>query len=228
MRELSKRLVQVRERIELARKKSPFHQTIRLVAVTKGVDVEGICQAVEEGLREFGENRVQEAAAKIPRLPPLQWHMVGHLQTNKVKQALGLFELIQSVDRWPLAEEMDRQTKRIGKRADVLLQVNTQEDPSKFGVRPRDLLPTLEKMASLEKVKILGLMTIAPFVSDPQMSRPFFQKLRALREEAAKEEFPNCELSILSMGMSQDFEVAIEEGSTMVRIGTAIFGERPT
>lgn len=219
-------LGQVLERIERARKKSPFSQSVRLVAVTKGVDPSVIRQVAAEGLQEFGENRVQEAAAKIAELPSLRWHMVGHLQTNKVREAVRSFELIQSVDRLSLAEGMDREAERLNKVAQVLLQVNTQEDRSKFGFLPEVLLPALERLASLRHLNLLGLMTIAPLASDPERCRPCFKTLRSLRERAMKEEFPNCNLSILSMGMSQDFEVAIEEGSTMVRIGTALFGTR--
>ena len=219
-------LARVRERIERSAKRSVFAQSVRLVAVTKGVDTDRIRQAAFGGLEEVGENRVQEAAEKIPKLPSLEWHLIGHLQTNKVKQALALFELIQAADRLPLTEAIQREALRIGKTASLLIQVKSQEDPSKFGILPQELLPTLEKIAVLDHLRVLGLMTIAPLVSDPELARPFFRKLRSLKEAAAKEKFPNCDFSVLSMGMSQDFEVAIEEGSTMVRIGTAIFGER--
>ena len=219
-------LRRVLDRIEQARRRSPFAQSVRVVAVTKGVDLSRIQQAVAEGVQEFGENRVQEAASKVSDFPSLRWHLIGHLQTNKAKQALGLFELIQSVDRLPLAEAIQREAQRSDRTASILVQVNTQEDPSKFGILPQELLSILEKVAALDRLRVLGLMTIAPFVSDPEQCRPFFRKLRSLKESAEKETFPNCEVSILSMGMSHDFEVAIEEGSTMVRIGTAIFGER--
>ena len=219
-------LRRVLDRIEQARRRSPFAQSVRVVAVTKGVDLSRIQQAVAEGVQEFGENRVQEAASKVSDFPSLRWHLIGHLQTNKAKQALGLFELIQSVDRLPLAEAIQREAQRSDRTASILVQVNTQEDPSKFGILPQELLSILEKVAALDRLRVLGLMTIAPFVSDPEQCRPFFRKLRLLKESAEKETFPNCEFSILSMGMSQDFEAAIEEGSTMVRIGTAIFGER--
>ena len=224
--EIRENFANVREQIEQAKRRSPFSQTVRLVAVTKGIKSDLIHQAAREGIREFGENRVQEAAEKIPKLPSLHWHFVGHLQTNKVEQALRLFELIHSGDRLSLAEALDTEAERLGKTASLLVQVNTQEDPSKFGVMPKDLLPTLEKVALRKHLRVAGLMTIAPVASNPELCRPFFRKLRSLKESAAKEKFPNCDLSILSMGMSQDFEVAIEEGSTMVRIGTALFGER--
>ena len=220
------RVGQVLERIERAKQKSPFSPSVRLVAVTKGVEVALVREAAAKGLQEFGENRIQEAAPKVTQLPSLRWHMIGHLQTNKVRQALELFEFIQSVDRLSLVEGIDREARRLNKTVQVLIQVNLQEDPSKFGFLPEVLLRTLETIAPLNSLKVLGLMTIAPLAADPESCRPFFRKLRSLRERAAKEKFPNCDLSILSMGMSQDFEVAIEEGSNMVRLGTAIFGER--
>ena len=224
--DIREKIGQVLERIERARRRSSFSQSVRLVAVTKGVDVSLIRTAASEGLQEFGENRVQESASKIMTLSSLRWHMIGHLQTNKVRQALELFGLIQSVDRPSLVEAIDREAKRLNKTIQVLIQVNTQEGPSKFGFLPETLLRTLETITPLGSLKVFGLMTLAPPLADPQESRPFFRKLRSLREQAETEKFPNCDLSILSMGMSQDFEIAIEEGSNMVRIGTAIFGER--
>jgi hypothetical protein len=201
--------------------------SVQLVVVTKTVDVERILEAVASGAVLLGENRVQEAKEKIEKLGPIAgWHLIGHLQTNKAKYAVKLFELIHSVDNAELARELDKQAGKIGKKQDVLIEVSVAGEAAKAGV-PIDAVVALVREASkLKNLSIRGLMTIPPFLDDPGQVRPYFRKLRELSERIAAENIPGVSMRELSMGMSGDFEVAIEEGATMVRVGTAIFGER--
>jgi pyridoxal phosphate enzyme (YggS family) len=187
------------------------------VAVSKSFPAQAIEEAVAAGIAHIGENRVQEAVAKIPSLRhlPVTWHMVGHLQTNKAKTALELFDIIQSMDSLRLAEVLSRRAERA---VPVLLEVNVAGEASKFGLSPQEVLQTAEAVARLPHLDVRGLMTIAPLVGDPEEVRPVFRELRRLRDALGLPE--------LSMGMTDDFEVAIEEGATLVRIGRAIFGER--
>lgn len=202
---------------------------VRLIAVTKTVDAETLRQAVEVGLREFGENRVQEGREKVLRLreeipdSPLTWHLIGHLQRNKAGSAVELFDLIHSVDSPELVEVINRKAETLGKRQRLLIQVKLSDEESKYGMLKENLLPLLELLKGMKNVKAEGLMTIPPFFDNPEVARPYFRKLRQLRDYAEEEGFI---LPELSMGMTNDFEVAIEEGATIVRIGTAIFGER--
>lgn len=215
-------------------------EEIRLIAATKTVDIETIKEAVVAGLRTFGENRVQEAQKKISNLkshitPPtsplnnggaiggVEWHLIGHLQKNKAKYAVQLFDLIHTVDSIELAEELNKQAEKTGKIQRILVQVKLSEEETKHGVSEKGLLPALEKIKSLNNLKLEGLLTMPPFFEDPEKARPYFRRLREIREKAERKGFS---LPELSMGMSGDFEVAIEEGATMVRIGTALFGER--
>ncbi len=202
---------------------------VRLVAVTKTVDAETIKEAVDAGLRCFGENRVQEAREKISNLKSqisnsrIEWHLIGHLQKNKSKYAVQLFDLIHTVDSIDLAEELNRQAEKAGKIQRILVQVKLSEEETKHGVSEKELMPLLEKIKGLRNLKLEGLMTMPPYFEDAEKARPYFKRLREIRDEAERCGF---KLPELSMGMSDDFEVAIEEGSTMVRIGTAIFGGR--
>ncbi len=199
---------------------------IRLVAVSKTVPVETIREALAAGVAILGENRVQEAREKIAVLPGLaEWHLVGHLQTNKAKLAVQLFEVIHSVDSLRLAQVLDRQGQEAGKTVRCLVEVNLGGEESKSGTTEEAVRSLLEAGRVLPGLCIEGLMAIPPFLPDPEQSRPFFRRLRHLRDKLEAEGFP---LPELSMGMSHDFEVAIEEGATTVRIGTAIFGPRPT
>jgi pyridoxal phosphate enzyme (YggS family) len=192
---------------------------ITLVAVTKSVQPARIEQAIAAGLTVFGESRVQEARAKIPLLPGrARWHMIGHLQSNKARDAVALFELIHSVDSVKLATELNKWAERAGKTQPILLEVNLSGEASKFGFKPEDVEAALEQINKLPRLEVQGLMTIPPFTQDPQQARPFFRQLRQLRDRLG--------LPHLSMGMSHDFEIAIEEGATILRIGTALFGER--
>ena len=220
-------LLAVRERIaRAAARAGRAPEAVLLVAVSKGFDLDRIRQAVAAGVPALGENRVQEARGKVAALGrPVPWHLVGHLQTNKVRDALACFDLIHSLDRLALARELDRRAGALGRPVDVLVQVNVAEEATKGGFRPADLKPALEALAELPALRVRGLMTIPPLPQDPEESRPHYRELRRLRETAAGWGLP-CDLGELSMGMSGDFEVAIEEGATMVRIGTAIFGPR--
>lgn len=198
---------------------------VQLVSVTKTACVEEMREAIAAGVRAFGENRVLDAAAKHRLLADnAEWHLIGHLQTNKVRDAVGIFSLIHSVDSIKLAQAIDREASKIGKRQDVLIQVSTSGEESKFGLASDESIEFIHKIASFSNINIKGLMTIAPAVSDPETVRPYF---RALRELLVK---VNAVLStkygILSMGMTDDFEVAIEEGSNIVRIGRAIFSDK--
>ena len=207
--------------------RNPFDVT--LVAVTKTVDSERIKEAVGLGLRVFGENRVQEAQKKIEQCKEecadcrVEWHMIGHLQKNKAKTAVRLFDLIHSIDSIGLAEEVNACASKENKVQKVLIEVKLSEEETKHGVAKKDFMALIGAAATMKNLKLAGLMTIPPFFDDPDMSRPFFRELKELREKAEQSGYA---LPELSMGMTNDFEVAILEGATMVRIGTGIFGER--
>lgn len=200
---------------------------VELIAVTKTVPVARIREAIEAGLTLLGENRVQEAADKIGLLNsfPIKWHLIGHLQTNKSRPAAELFELIHSLDSVKLAAALDRHGAALAKQVRVLVEVNLEDEPSKTGILEPDLVPLLESCRQFTHLTIDGLMAIPPFRRNPEDVRPFFRRLRLLRDEAAKV-CPDYSLRHLSMGMSHDYEIAIEEGATLVRIGTAIFDTR--
>jgi len=202
---------------------------VRLIVVTKTVDVKAIREAVDSGMRLFGENRVQEAKKKIlsneiKAIPEkLEWHLIGHLQKNKARDAVQLFEVIHTVDSGELAEELDRQAEKINKIQRILVQVKLSDEETKSGLPEKGLPELLKRIAQLKHLQLEGLMTIPPYRENANDVVPYFRRLRELRDEAQKAGF---RLPELSMGMSHDYEAAIEEGATMVRIGTAIFGER--
>jgi PLP dependent protein len=199
---------------------------VLVVAVSKTVPVERVRAAIAAGVPALGENRVQEAAAKLPAVGrAVPWHLIGHLQTNKVRDALACFDLIQSVDRLAVAEALAARAERDGRRVEALVQVNVAEEPQKGGFVPSELSSALETLAGLPALVLRGLMTIPPLPRDPEESRPHYRTLRKLLDEAQGRGL-GTDFRALSMGMSGDFEVAIEEGATMVRIGTAIFGPR--
>jgi pyridoxal phosphate enzyme (YggS family) len=212
--------------VEAARRAGRQEDAVLLVAVSKTVDVEGVRAAIAAGVPALGENRVQEARAKIAAIGRSRpWHLIGHLQTNKVRDALACFDLIQSVDRLDLADALSGRAVRDGRRADVLVQVNVAAEPQKGGIPPEALRPTLEAMAALPGLRLRGLMTIPPLPRDPEDSRPHYREMRKLLE-AARTWGLGDDFTELSMGMSGDFEVGVEEGATIVRVGTAIFGPR--
>jgi pyridoxal phosphate enzyme (YggS family) len=202
---------------------------VRLVAVTKTVGPDVIRNAVECGLREFGENRVQEARKKVRSeelrvmSEDISWHLIGHLQKNKAMAAVGLFDMIQSVDSIELAETLNGYAGKAGKIQRILLQVKLSDEESKYGIKKENIMSVIRRSEYMKNLKLEGLMTIPPYFDDPEKARPYFRKLREIKDEIEAE---GVALPELSMGMSNDFEVAIEEGATMVRIGTALFGER--
>lgn len=221
MQDIRANLERVRERVARAAERAGRRaEDVLLVGVSKTVDVARIRAAVAAGLGALGENRVQEARDKITELGrSVQWHLVGHLQTNKVRDALELFDVIHSVDRIDLARELDRRARSRGKTIDALVQVNVSGEPTKSGWPPEAVETAVGAIASLAGVRLRGLMTIPPMVDRPEDARAWCRMLRKLAERHG--------LADLSMGMSADFEIAIEEGATMVRVGTAIFGPRP-
>ncbi len=200
---------------------------IKLVAVTKTVGLEQIREAIQAGVDTLGENRIQEAQTKFDEIGRLvSWHLIGHLQTNKVNQALAIFDLIHSIDSLHLAEAINRRAMALGGRMPALLEVNLGGEETKYGVAPHEVPQVLRRLSRLEYLEIQGLMAIPPYTPDPEVSRPYFRQLAELAKAGNNLGLQNINLRHLSMGMSHDFEAAIEEGATMVRIGTAIFGAR--
>ena len=220
------RLEEVRAEIEQTANKSGRNvEEIELVAVSKAHDAEKVREVIAGGQFVFGESKVQEARAKIPLLPShLRWHLIGHLQKNKIRHALPLFELIHSIDSIDLAQQVERIAEEDGLFPRVLLQVNVAGEGSKFGFKPEVLVENMERLLELQRLSIEGLMTIPPLAADAEKSRPHFARLRSLRSEL--EQRFDLKLPHLSMGMSDDFGVAIAEGATIVRVGTRIFGPR--
>ena len=203
-------------------------ETVRLVSVSKTIPAETVKKAIDAGADILGENYIQEARTKFNDLVsyPVSWHFIGHLQTNKAKYAVRIFDLIHSVDSFKLALELDKQAGKTGKIQHILIQVNVSEESSKSGVSVQNTLNIVKEISILNNLAIKGLMTMPPFFNEPEKVRPFFKDLRNLRDNIRKEEIQNVVMDELSMGMTGDFEAAIEEGATLVRIGTAIFGER--
>jgi len=220
-------LAQVTARIaEAAKASGRKPEQVRLVAVSKTHGADKVRQALKAGQLLFGENYVQESQAKIPEVGPgASWHFIGHLQSNKAKLAAGLFDVIQSVDRAKLARALDRHAGEQGRRLGVLLQVNVGGEAQKSGCAPDQAAPLAQEVAGLANLELMGLMTMPPFFNDPEAARPCFARLRELAAKLAPN-LPPTAMAHLSMGMSGDFEAAIAEGATLVRVGTAIFGER--
>ena len=225
---ISTNLKKIRERvIEACERSLRDPKDVHIVAVTKTVDASKILEAIDAGVTIVGENRVQEAWQKYQLVEqPVDWHMIGHLQTNKVKRALQFANVIESVDSVYLAEEINRRSDELNKPATIFIQVNTSFEESKFGLAPENVVEFLQKISDLEYVQASGLMTIGAFLPDPEDVRPCFKKLRDLRDRINEAKSYKFELQYLSMGMTNDFKVAIEEGATHIRVGRAIFGER--
>jgi PLP dependent protein len=229
---ISENIAEVRQRLAAAARRAGRRpEEIALMAVTKTHPPERIREAHAAGLRLFGENRVQEFAGKAPTLADLsdaEWHMIGHLQTNKAGKAAELFVGVDSVDSVKLAEKLDAAARSLDRKLAVLIEINVGGESAKSGVAPdsRELEDLLLAAPRFEALEFRGLMTVPPFSDDPTEARPYFRKLGDLRDSIAKRELPSISMDALSMGMSHDFEVAIEEGSTCIRVGTAIFGER--
>ncbi|MCJ7773929.1 MAG: YggS family pyridoxal phosphate-dependent enzyme [Desulfobacterales bacterium] len=203
-------------------------ESVQLVAVTKTKPADMIKKAIEAGITIFGENYIQETREKFNILAnyDVSWHFIGHLQTNKAKYAVRMFDLIHTVDSLKLAVELDKQAEKMGKKQEILIQVNIGLESSKSGVTEHETFDLIKNISPLENVSIKGLMTMPPFFDQPEKVRPFFAALRELREKIIDLTIPNISMKELSMGMSGDYEVAIEEGATLIRVGTAIFGER--
>ena len=200
---------------------------ITLVAVSKTKPVSMLLEAYQAGARVFGENKVQELCSKMEQLPSdIRWHMIGHLQRNKVKYIVGKVELIHSVDTYRLAEEINIQAKKQNVIVPILVEVNIAHEESKFGISAEDAILLVEEISKLENIRIKGLMTIAPYVENPEDNRLYFRKIKQLSVDITNKNIDNVFMEILSMGMTGDYMVAIEEGATMVRVGTGIFGER--
>ena len=227
--DLKDNIARVRERMAAACARCGRRpEEVTLIAVSKTVPAERIRPAYEAGLRDFGENRVQEAKEKRLALAGLDitWHLIGHLQTNKVKPARALFQWVHSVDSFRLAEKLDHVAEGRVQRLPVLLEVNLGEEPTKFGAAEAAGVRLAEQVSQLSTLELRGLMGVPPYVENPEEVRPFFRRLRELARAIESRQLPNVAMRELSMGMSHDFEVAIEEGATMVRVGTAIFGPR--
>ena len=200
-------------------------EEIKLVAVTKTVTIERINEAINAGVKIIGENKVHEAKEKYQILTAdIEWHLVGHLQTNKAKYAVELFDLIHSVDSIKLAKEIDRRSLQFGKITNILIEVNVSAEETKYGIKPEEVEPFLKEISEFSRICVRGLMTIAPMVEDKEETRPYFRKLRELSKEIKIKNIKNVKMDYLSMGMTEDFEIAIEEGANMVRVGRGIFG----
>ena len=226
---IERRLKAVNERIEtaaLACGRDP--KTVRLVAVSKTVPAHSILAAIRAGVTDLGENYVQEVLEKIETLrgEKVSWHFIGHLQSNKAKHAVRLFDLIHSVDSVKLARELNKRSSDLGKTQNILVQVNISGEATKSGVEADQAIDLVGQIAPLENLAVCGLMTMPPYFDAPEKARPHFRALKALQNLIRKQRIPNVRMSELSMGMSGDFEAAIDEGATLVRIGTAVFGER--
>ncbi len=223
---IEKNLLELQARIESACSRSIYNQeSVELVISTKYVDADVIRILSELGVPCIGENQLQATERKKEGLNDLdlRWHMFGHLQRNKVKKAVRIFDLIHSVESVTLAMEINKESEKLGKNTRVLVEVNVSGEETKYGLSPEETIPFLCEINNLESIKVEGLMTMMPIVDDPETCRPMFKELRELSERIRDENIQNVEMNILSMGMTQDFEVAIEEGANLVRIGSAVF-----
>ena len=225
---LKDNLAKVEKNIEEACKKAGRERSeVTLIAVSKTKPVSMLQEIYDENIRHFGENKVQELCDKIEQLPEdISWHMIGHLQRNKVKYIVGKVALIHSVDTYRLAEEINIQAKKKNVIVPILVEVNIAAEESKFGISKEDAILLVEDISHLENVRIKGLMTIAPYVENPEDNRQYFQKIKQLSVDINQKNIDNVNMSVLSMGMTGDYTVAIEEGATFIRVGTGIFGER--
>ena len=228
MTSIRENLLQVQDRVAAAAERAGHHPgAVRIVAVSKTKPASRIFEAIEAGVTEIGENQLQEARTKYDQIDrPVKWHFVGHLQTNKVKGALQIFDLIHSVDSLRLLAEINRRSTQLNRQTDVLIQVNTSGESSKYGVQPEQTLNFMESSLNYRNVRIKGLMTIGQFTPIVDAVRPSFALLSRIQEKIKAQQFAGVEMEYLSMGMTNDFEVAVEEGANLIRIGTAIFGKR--
>ena len=217
----------IRKEIQLAKEKSPYHQDVTLIAVSKTHPAEMIMEAYDAGIRDFGENKVQELVEKYGQLPnDIRWHMIGHLQTNKVRQIIDKVCLIHSVDSLHLAQKIDEEAAKKGLIANILIEVNAADESSKFGVSLSGAEAFAKELSALSHIRVCGLMTVAPYTENAEENRRFFALLKKLSIDINALNLDNISMMYLSMGMSGDYPVAIEEGANMIRVGTNIFGER--
>lgn len=225
---LCENLKKVEDNVDAAcRKAGRSRDEVTLIAVSKTKPVEMLSTIYNQGIRDFGENKVQEMCDKMEQLPSdIRWHMIGHLQTNKVKYIVGHTTLIHSVDSLHLAKEIEKQAEKKDVTVDILVEVNIAEEESKFGIHKEETYELVRQIAALPHVHICGLMTIAPYVENPEDNRMYFRGIRQLSVDIAEQNIDNVDMDVLSMGMTGDYMVAIEEGATMVRVGAGIFGER--
>ncbi len=225
---LKENLQSVEENIKKACEKAGRkREDVTLIAVSKTKPVEMLREIYDQNIRNFGENKVQEMCDKMEVLPKdIKWHMIGHLQTNKIKYIIGKTELIHSVDSLHLAQEISKQAVKHDVQTDILIEINIANEQTKFGIDAGDTIQLVREIAALPNIHIKGLMTIAPFVENPEDNRLYFRRIHQLSVDITKENIDNVNMDILSMGMTGDYMVAIEEGATMVRVGTGIFGER--
>ena len=225
---LKENLQSVEENIKKACEKAGRkREDVTLIAVSKTKPVEMLQEIYDQNIRNFGENKVQEMCDKMEVLPKdIKWHMIGHLQTNKIKYIIGKTELIHSVDSLHLAQEISKQAVKHDVQTDILIEINIANEQTKFGIDAGDTIQLVREIAALPNIHIKGLMTIAPFVENPEDNRLYFRRIHQLSVDITKENIDNVNMDILSMGMTGDYMVAIEEGATVVRVGTGIFGER--
>ena len=224
---IKENLKKVYENIEKSKEKSPYDQDVTLVAVSKTKPIEFIAEAYEAGQRDFGENKVQELCSKSNMLPDdIRWHLIGHLQTNKVKQVIDKVYMIHSVDSLHLAETINEEAAKKGIVVKILVQVNVSGEETKFGIKPSEVTEFVKQISKMPNIKMEGFMTIAPFTENPEENRCFFHDLKKISVDTAALNIDNISVRHLSMGMSGDYRTAIEEGATIIRVGTSIFGER--
>lgn len=225
---LEKNIEEVLRRIKEAAKAANRNpEEVQLIAVTKTVDVDVIKEAISYGIIHIGENKVQELTRKYEEIGPIvKYHLIGHLQRNKVKYIIDKVDLIHSLDSYRLAEEIDKRARQIGRTVECLLQVNISGEETKYGVNKEEALPLLKEISPLKNIRVVGLMTMAPYVEDKEETRQYFKALKDLSREISESSLENVEMKYLSMGMSNDFEIAVQEGANFVRVGSLIFGER--
>ena len=228
MPDIAENVGRIQERMGAAARRAGRNpEDIRLVAVSKTVEEDRVLQAIRAGVKILGENYVQEAKKKIQNVGhQVGWHLIGHLQTNKARIAVRLFDMIHSVDNLDLAKELSRAAEQQGKILSILLQINLSEEATKFGASEKEMFRMAETISKMPALTVVGLMTLPPYFENPEDARPYFIQLRRLGERLRQENIPRLAMKELSMGMSNDFEAAIEEGATLVRVGTAIFGPR--
>lgn len=224
--DLKQNLEKVQYLIGEAKSKSPYKQEVKLIAVSKTVDMPEIKQIYDLGIRDFGENKPQELARKSQELTDANWHQIGTLQKNKVKYIIDRVRLIHSVDSLSLAQEIDKRAKQLDITINCLLQINISHEESKHGIEEKDVIEFVKNLQQYKNISLIGLMGMTPYESDKEKTRPYFQRMKEIISDVNSKKIYGSELTELSMGMSNDFQIAIEEGATMVRVGTSIFGER--